>query len=56
MCLDLVKITIKHLFRIEIVGGGLGLKRKNTESEGLTLLSVLSRLFERLWAELGEIL
>ena len=30
-------------------------EKLNTESEGLTLLSVLSRLFGHLWAELGEI-
>ena len=53
--LDLVKITTNHWFEIGIVGGGMGLKYKNTESEGLTLLSVLSCLFGRLWAELGEI-
>jgi hypothetical protein len=54
--LDLVKITTNHCLGIEIVGGGMGLKCKNTESEGLTLLSVLSLLFGLLWAELGEIL
>ena len=54
--LDLVKITTQYWFGIEIVGGEKGLKCKNTESEGLTLLSVLSRLFGRFWAELGEIL
>ena len=39
---------------IEIVGRGMGLKCKNTESEELTLLSVLSCLFGHLWAELGR--
>ena len=39
--LNLVKITTNHWFWIEIVGRGMGLKCKNTESEGgLTLLSV----------------
>ena len=43
-CFDLVKITTNYWFWIEIVGGEMGLKCKNTESEVFfTLLSVLYR-------------
>ena len=56
MQLNLVKITTKHWFLIEIVGGGKGLKCKNTESKELTLLSVLGLLFGLLWAEFAVIL
>ena len=54
--LNLGKITTNYWIWIEFDGGGMELKCRNTESEALTLLSVLGLLFGRFLAELDEIL
>ena len=54
-CLDLVKITTNIGLGLKLLAEN-GVKMQEHRERGLTLLSVLSRLFVRLWAELGEIL